>query len=51
MSIKQLDQYTSHKLSTGQLLPDTCQIIKELVENSLDAGANHIGMTTTFVLP
>lgn len=42
MSIKPLDKNTVKKLTTSQVITSVFGVVKELVENSLDAGANNI---------
>jgi DNA mismatch repair protein PMS2 len=42
-TIKQIDGRTIHQIQSGQVIVDLCSVVKELVENSIDAGANHIG--------
>ena len=41
--IKALDLGSVHRISSGQVVVDLQTAVKELVENSLDAGATSIG--------
>jgi DNA mismatch repair protein PMS2 len=43
-SIKAIDGTSVHKITSGQVVVDLQTAVKELVENSLDAGATSIGM-------
>jgi len=42
--IKPIDTGTVHRITSGQVVVDLQTAIKELVENSLDAGATTIGI-------
>lgn len=41
-TIKQIDGRTIHRIQSGQVIVDLCSVVKELVENSIDAGASTI---------
>ncbi|KAG8736612.1 hypothetical protein FRC10_009129 [Ceratobasidium sp. 414] len=41
--IKSIDKDTIHRITSGQVVVDLATAVKELVENSLDAGASNIG--------
>ena len=40
--IKSLDQSTVHRICSGQVIINIANAVKELIENSLDAGAKTI---------
>jgi hypothetical protein len=42
-SIKAIDGTSVHKITSGQVVVDLQTAVKEMVENSLDAGATTIG--------
>jgi DNA mismatch repair ATPase MutL len=42
-SIKAIDGPSVHKITSGQVVVDLQTAVKEMVENSLDAGATTIG--------
>lgn len=41
--INPIDQSVIHKICSGQVILDMSSAVKEMVENSLDAGAKKIG--------
>jgi DNA mismatch repair protein PMS2 len=43
--IKAIDSSSVHRITSGQVVVDLQTAVKELVENSLDAGATSIGMS------
>jgi DNA mismatch repair protein PMS2 len=43
-SIKAIDALSAHRITSGQVVIDLQTAVKELVENSIDAGATNIGL-------
>lgn len=43
MSIRAIDKTSIHRITSGQVVIDLQTAVKELLENSLDAGATTIG--------
>lgn len=43
MSIKPIAQSSIHHICTGQIIDGIAMAVKELIENSIDAGATMIG--------
>ena len=50
-SIVPLDHSSVHRITSGQVVIDLQTAVKELVENSLDAGATNIGKSSTTTSP
>lgn len=45
-TIKQIDTASVHRICSGQVVIDLATATKELLENSLDAGATSIGSSS-----
>jgi DNA mismatch repair ATPase MutL len=43
--MRRLETHTTTKLHAGQLATDLSSIVKELLENALDAGARQVGVS------
>ena len=41
--IKAIDKSSIHRITSGQVVIDLQTAVKELLENSVDAGATHVG--------
>ena len=50
-SIKAIDTGSVHRITSGQVVVDLQTAVKELMENSLDAGATTIGNFTVHYIP
>lgn len=44
-TIQRIDRQSVHRICSDQVVVDLAGAVKELVENALDAGADHIGKT------
>ena len=49
MSIVAIDKTSVHRITSGQVVIDLQTAVKELVENSLDAGATNLGSMFSLV--
>lgn len=47
-TIKAIESSTVHQIQSGQVIVDLCSVAKELVENSIDAGATIVGSCPLF---
>lgn len=48
-SVKRIEGSTVHRIQSGQVVVDLSSAVKELVENSIDAGATSIGKTFNLI--
>jgi DNA mismatch repair ATPase MutL len=48
-TIKRIGLQSVHKITSGQVVIDLQTAVKELVENSIDAGATNIGVIPLFL--
>jgi DNA mismatch repair protein PMS2 len=46
--IKAIDRTSIHRITSGQVVIDLQTAVKELVENSIDAGATNLGKCSFF---
>ena len=47
-TIKAIDAVSIHRISSGQIVTDLPTAVKELIENSLDAGATTVGQLYSY---
>lgn len=47
--INAIDTQSVHKICSGQVVLDLATAVKELVENSIDAGASSVGKGTRMI--
>lgn len=47
-TIKAIEGDSVHKITSGQVVIDLQTAVKELVENSIDAGATNVGMCNSY---
>ena len=49
-TIKAIEGRSVHQIQSGQVIVDLCSVVKELLENALDAGATSIGLSGVLLL-